>query len=227
MPQINTALFNRLYDLLKNRFGHRNWWPAETPFEVCVGAILTQNTSWKNVEKAVGALKDTQNLSAARIYEMSRDELAELIRPAGYYNVKAGRLKAFVTFLVESYQGDLDLLFDKDIAPLRTELLAVHGIGEETADSVILYAAGKPIFVVDAYTKRVLERHGIVSGTEKYETVQAVFHNYLPRDAPLFNDFHAQFVAVGHHHCRRKPRCEDCPLCGFHKHACLSRNRGA
>jgi endonuclease III related protein len=222
MTQINTALFTELYELLRNRFRFRNWWPGETAFEVCVGAVLTQNTSWKNVEKAGHNLKSGQNLDSVKIYEMSQDALAELIRPAGYFNVKAGRLKAFVNFLMESYNGDLDLLLSRDIYQLRSELLAVHGIGPETADSIILYAAEKPIFVIDAYTRRVLERHGIISGDETYGAIQDLFHKYLPRDVALYNDFHAQFVAVGHHYCKKKPLCENCPLCGFHEHTCRS-----
>ncbi len=143
---------------------------------------------------------------------MTLDELAQLIRPAGYYNVKAARLRNLIVHIVENHQGDLDSLFSAPVASLREELLSIKGVGKETADSIILYAAGKPIFVVDAYTKRVLERHGLITEKADYDSIQRLFHSNLPLDAALFNDFHAQFVAVGHNYCKKRPLCEICPL---------------
>ena len=208
-------LLMSLYEAMRTHFGHRNWWPGDTPFEVCVGAVLTQNTSWKNVAKAIDNLKGAQALDPLVMHRMSHEELAELIRPAGYYNIKARRLSNFINCLVERYEGNLQRLFAIPIEPLRDELLAINGVGPETADSMILYGAEKPIFVVDAYTKRVLSRHGIIDGKALYPEVQALFHDSIPRDTTLYNDFHAQFVAVGHHYCKKKPRCGDCPLAVF------------
>ncbi len=203
------------YTALRERFGHRNWWPADSPFEVCVGAILTQNTAWKNVVKAIDNLKAAGALDPLRLYEMERSQLAELIRPCGYYNVKAARLQSFVSHLVEKHAGDLDSLFLPQVSALREELLSIHGVGKETADSIILYAAYKPIFVVDAYTKRVLQRHSFMPEDNDYDSVQALFHANLPGNAELFNDLHAQFVAVGHFYCKRTPLCDQCPLGSF------------
>ncbi|HTY25800.1 MAG TPA: endonuclease III domain-containing protein [Desulfomonilaceae bacterium] len=203
------------YAELHARFGHRNWWPADSPFEVCVGAILTQNTAWKNVAKAIHNLKEASVLDPFSLYSLPIDDLARLIRPAGYYNVKAVRLRNFVVHLVENHQGDLGSLFSAPLESLRSELLSVKGVGKETADSIILYAASKPIFVVDAYTKRVLARHRLISEKADYDTIQHLFHAHLPMDVGLFNDFHAQFVAVGHYYCKRRPLCEQCPLLRF------------
>jgi endonuclease-3 related protein len=176
------------YAAMSDRFGHRNWWPADTPFEVCVGAILTQNTAWRNVVKAIDNLKHASAL----------DPFAILI-----------------AHMVEKHLGDLDSLFSPPVASLREELLSIKGVGKETADSIILYAAGKPIFVIDAYTKRVLERHGFIEENTDYDSIQRLFHSHLPLDVALFNDFHAQFVAVGHHYCKKRPLCEMCPLHGL------------
>ncbi|MBI5570963.1 MAG: endonuclease III domain-containing protein [Desulfomonile tiedjei] len=200
------------YGALRERFGHRNWWPAGSPFEVCVGAVLTQNTAWKNVVKAIANLKAEPALDPLRLYEMDLMQLAELIRPCGYYNVKAARLKNLVSHLVEKHGGDLDALFLPPTAALREELLSINGVGKETADSIILYAAYKPIFVVDAYTKWVLERHGLMPERNDYDSIQAFFHANLECTVELFNDFHAQFVAVGHAFCRKTPKCDQCPL---------------
>jgi endonuclease-3 related protein len=206
------TLLLSIYQLMLNRFGHRNWWPGDSPLEICVGAILTQNTSWKNVAKAIRALKDAQMMETGRMREIGLEELAGLIRPAGYYNVKAARLKNFIDHLFENRKGELEDLFDQPMGELRKELLSINGIGPETADSIILYAAKKPIFVVDAYTRRILGRHGMVGRNATYEMVQALFHEHLEPDEGLYNDFHAQFVAVGHHYCKPKPRCQGCPL---------------
>lgn len=206
-----------LYELLFERFGHRNWWPAQTPFEVCVGAILTQNTSWKNVEKAINNLKETDCLDAFRLYETPLDELAVIIRPAGYFNVKSKRLKNFVNRLVEHHEGSLDKMFEASVEDLRTVLLSINGVGRETADSMILYAANKPIFVVDVYTRRALERHGMIVEKADYDEIRELFERNLEPDVALFNDFHAQFVAVGSTYCGRRPKCSGCPLDGFEK----------
>jgi endonuclease-3 related protein len=179
--------------------------------------VLTQNTAWKNVVKAIDNLKSASLLDPIAISGTPREELAEIIRPAGYYNVKAKRIRNFVDHLVEKYGGDLDRLFSLPVKNLRMELLAINGVGKETADSIILYAADKPIFVVDAYTKRVLHRHDLIGENADYDTIQDLFHRNLLRDKDLFNDFHAQIVAVGHHYCRKTPRCEECPLRRFRK----------
>ena len=232
-----------IYNTLHGHFGHRSWWPADTPFEVCVGAILTQNTSWKNVVKAIDNLKSCNAMDCSTIYAMSHDELAAAIRPAGYFNVKAKRLKNFISLIQEKYEGSLDRLFQAAIsetsmsavsserAPdnsaqprtrcnptnagmycLRKELLSVNGVGRETADSMILYASGLPIFVVDLYTMRLLSRHGIIPENTHYDDVQALFHNNLVHETDLFKDYHAQIVAVGNRFCSKKPKCEECPL---------------
>lgn len=204
-----------MYEAMKARFGHRNWWPGDTRFEMCVGAILTQNTAWKNVAKAIANLKAADALDPFKIHNMSQEELAEQIRPAGYYNIKAARLKHLVGHLVERHAGDLDSLFALSLDDLRNELLGINGVGKETADSIVLYAAHKPIFVVDAYTLRVLTRHGLMGEQADYDTAQDLFHANVPRDTALYNDFHAQFVAVGHNYCKKKPLCAECPLAPF------------
>ncbi|MGC8908588.1 MAG: endonuclease III domain-containing protein [Desulfomonilaceae bacterium] len=200
------------YEALRARFGHRKWWPADTPFEMCVGAVLTQNTAWKNVTQAIARLKAAGALDVFAIHGMSQEELAVLIKPSGYYNVKAKRLKSLVRHIVTRHKGELSAMLALPVGELRKELLAINGVGKETADSIILYAANKPIFVVDAYTKRVLARHGLLPPDSDYDAVQEFFHRRLPRDAALFNDYHAQFVAVGKHYCKTKPACEECPL---------------
>ncbi len=205
-------LLMAMYRELLAHFGHRNWWPAGTPFEVCVGAILTQNTSWRNVVRAIGNLSAASALDAITIHRLSHDELADLIRPAGYFNVKARRLRNFVDHLVQKHRGDLRSLFSSPLESLRAELLSINGIGKETADSIALYAAEKPIFVVDAYTGRVLHRHGLIEEKADYDTIQRLFHANIPVNVELFNDFHAQLVAVGHHFCRKRPVCRGCPL---------------
>lgn len=211
---IETRL-KHLYAQLFEHFGHRNWWPAGSPFEVCVGAILTQNTSWRNVEKAISNLKNDNRLDPFKLYEMPLGALAALIKPAGYFNVKSKRLRNFISYLVERHEGSLDRMFEAPISALRTELLSINGIGRETADSMILYAANKPIFVIDVYTRRVLERHGIIGSKFDYDEIRKLFERSLEPDVALFNDFHAQFVAVGSNYCGRKPKCSGCPLDGF------------
>jgi endonuclease-3 related protein len=208
MPSILTDL----YDRLLQAYGHQNWWPAKSPFEVVIGAILVQNTSWKNVEKAIGNLARGDLLSVAELHDLPQDELQELIRPAGYYRIKARRLRHLLDFLVDRYDGSLAAMFNTDLGTLRQELLGVHGVGPETADSILLYAGNLPTFVVDTYTHRVLARHGWIDFDAVYDEIKEHFEDTLPQDAALFNEFHALLVRVGHLHCRKTPRCEGCPL---------------
>lgn len=215
MKAVTQTLLMSMYRALFEWFGLRHWWPANSPFEVCVGAILTQNTSWKNVAKAIDNIKAADMLDPIKIHRTNHEELARLVKPAGYFNVKAIRLRNFVDLLVEKHGGNLDSLFYFPLATLREELLSVKGIGKETADSIILYAASKPIFVVDAYTKRVLYRHGLVSENADYDSMQSMLEANIPLDVDLFNDFHAQFDAAGHFYCKRIPLCEKCPLHPF------------
>lgn len=202
------------YRRLRAHFGHQHWWPGDTAFEICVGAILTQNAAWTNVEKAIANLKRARALSPTALHHLSHRQVAALIRPSGYFNVKARRLKNFVTFLVSEYDSDLRNMFSEPWPALRERLLAINGIGPETADSILLYAGDKPVFVVDAYTKRVLARHGVVKSSTTYHEVQELFHkNLQPRRVGLYNDFHAQFVAVAKNFCSaRVAHCDDCPL---------------
>ncbi len=206
---------SEIYHTLYNAFGPQHWWPGDTAFEIAVGAILTQNTSWGNVEKAIQNLKKKRALSARAIYEMSAGKLAEMIRPAGYFNVKARRLKAFIHFLMNDSHGSMKKLGETDMVQLRTLLLGIHGIGPETADSILLYALGKPVFVIDAYTKRVLSRHGIIEYEKSYDEFQELFHSTLEKNVGLFNEYHALFVKVGKDFCKRRgPLCRECPLEG-------------
>ncbi len=201
-----------LHDHLLNAYGPQHWWPGETPFEVLVGAVLVQNTAWKNVEKAIVNLKDEGMLSPEAIHASPAEELSEWIRPAGYFRVKARRLKRLIDFLFERYNGSLDALFADDLESARAGLLSVNGVGPETADSILLYAGRMPTFVVDAYTKRVLGRHGWIGFDADYHQIQEWMVNSLPRETELYNEFHALLVRVGHLHCRKTPKCEGCPL---------------
>jgi len=201
----------RVYERLLARFGPQKWWPARSPFEVMVGAVLTQNTAWTNVEKAIRNLRAAGLLSARKLVGAPRDVVAELVRPSGYYNVKADRLLSFARWFWERYGGRVSAMRGAT-QELRAELLAVRGIGEETADSMLLYALGRPVFVVDAYTRRVLVRHGLLGAKAPYSEVQRFFEERLPRDASLYNEFHALWVALGKDVCRPSPRCEVCPL---------------
>jgi len=207
------AVLHEIYHKLFRAFGPQHWWPGDTPFEIAVGAILTQNTNWGNVEKAIGNLTRQKALSAKVIHGMSVKKLAALIRPAGYFNVKAKRLKSFIGFLVDGYRGSMKRMKEQDLNPLREKLLQVNGIGPETADSILLYALEKPVFVIDTYTKRVLSRHGILGHEKSYDEFQNLFHSVLKRDKGLFNEYHALFVRVGKSYCKRqKPLCNQCPL---------------
>ncbi len=201
-----------IYRILYKSFGPQQWWPGDTPFEVAVGAILTQNTNWGNVEKAINNLKAVRALSAKKIDKLNPNRLAALIRPAGYFNIKAKRLKAFISFLMKNYNGSMATMKREDIHSLRERLLSVNGIGPETADSILLYAMDKPVFVIDVYTKRVLSRHKIMDHDKSYEEFQELFHSSLKKDLTLFNEYHALFVAVGKTYCKPKPLCDKCPL---------------
>ncbi len=208
-----TPLLEQWFFFMLDRFGHQQWWPAESPFEVAVGAILTQNTSWKNVEKAIANLKREELLDSKRLLELHRDELAALIRPAGYYNIKAERLQNFLRLLQQKFSGDITTMRGIALDELRQILLSVKGIGPETADSILLYALDFPVFVIDAYTMRILARHDLIDGDTDYHQAQAIFMDNIPVDAALFNEYHALFVALGKDHCRaRKMLCSGCPL---------------
>ncbi len=204
-----------MYEAMRSRFGDLGWWPGDGTLEICVGAILTQNTNWGNVEKAIANLKSAALLSVTALHEMSREQLAELIRPAGYYNVKAKRLKNFIAHVRESFGDDIEAFLDRSVSTLREELLSINGIGKETADSIILYAAAKPTFVVDTYTYRILLRHGLIAGEDDYDQIKELMESSLPEDVDLWNDYHAQLVMVGKSHCRPTPRCDGCPLGTF------------
>lgn len=201
------------FETLAQKLGPMNWWPARTPFEVIVGAILTQNTAWSNVEKAIANLRRERLLTPRAIERVPEQRLARLIRPSGYFRQKAKKLKAFVAFLRSEYAGSLPRMFATPTGKLREQLLNVWGIGPETADSILLYAGGHQVFVVDAYTHRILGRHGLSDGKPDYEAVRQLFETSLPPDARLYNEFHALIVNVGKNWCRpRNPRCEECPL---------------
>ncbi len=196
-------------------FGPQHWWPADSPFEVIVGAILTQNTAWKNVKQAIGQLRAHSLLTFEGILLLPQHELAPLIRASGYYNQKARKLKDFCEHLGNHWQGNLDRFLGQDMAKLRAELLSLPGIGPETADSIILYAAQQPSFVVDAYTRRIFHRHGCIPEVIGYEELRAFFMEALAPDVPHFQEYHALLVRTGHLYCRRKPSCDNCPLHGW------------
>lgn len=203
----------KIYNSLYNYFGLLNWWPGDTPFEIMVGAILTQNTSWSNVEKAINNLKKENLLEPRKLYRINREELAQLIKPSGYYNIKAKRLKNFINIFVNDFEGSAEKMFSGDSGELRKKLLKVNGIGPETADSILLYAGEKPFFVVDAYTKRIFSRHKLISKDASYRQIQEFFSKNLDRDVELFNEFHAQIVMLGKTICTsRNPNCAKCPI---------------
>ena len=202
-----------IYGSLHRAFGPQHWWPGETPFEVMVGAVLTQNTNWGNVERAISNLKAAGLMSPQRLATCPEERLAELIRPSGYFNVKSRRLREFLRWLTTRIEGGgIAALRRVSTARLREELLAVHGIGQETADSILLYALGRRKFVVDAYTRRMMSRHGLIEPTASYEHIQRLFEESLPASVPLYNEYHALIVRLGKAICRPKPLCERCPL---------------
>jgi endonuclease-3 related protein len=203
---------NEIYELLLEAYGPQNWWPAESPLEVMLGAVLTQNTNWLGVEKAIANLKHKNLLNPDKLQALATEDLARLIKPAGYFNLKARRLKNLIEFLAEAYSGDLETMGQTETGQLRKELLAVNGVGPETADSILLYALERPVFVVDTYTYRVMNRHGLVGEQVSYDELQELFTQHLPLDISLFNQYHALLVRVGKLHCQPKPRCQECPL---------------
>jgi endonuclease-3 related protein len=207
-----TATLDQVYQRLFDAYGPQHWWPGESPFEVIVGAVLVQNTAWKNVQRAIENLCDAELLDPKVLYEVPPEELQELIRPAGYFRMKTARLRNLLAYIVNEHGGSLESMFALDLETLREDLLAVNGVGPETADSILLYAADKPIFVVDTYTNRVLKRHGWIEYEADYHAVQDHFHASIERDTALYNEFHALLVRVGHIHCRKKPKCDECPL---------------
>jgi endonuclease-3 related protein len=222
----NKTALRRAYELMRARFGHLHWWPGETPFEVCIGAILTQNTAWTNVEHAIANLKAARVLVPKRLFALPESKLADLIRPAGYFNVKARRLRSFLRVLVADFGGDLRRLFAGETPAVRARLLAINGIGPETADSLLLYAGGHHSFVIDAYTKRIFQRHNWSSkfrvqspkSSDEYNELKSLCEAALNQRASAarldyWQDYHAQLVMVGKHFCRtRAPLCEQCPL---------------
>lgn len=209
------AYFQALFQM----HGEQHWWPGLTRFEVIVGAILVQNTSWVNVERAIANLRQAKLLTPSAMEKVPQPKLARLIRSSGYFRQKARKLKEFVKFLRKEHRGSLAAMFRTPTAKLRGQLLAVHGIGPETADSILLYAGNHPVFVVDAYTRRILQRHGLATGKESYEEIRGRFEKSLPNDPRLFNEFHALIVQTGKHHCRtRAPLCSQCALQPFLPH---------
>jgi len=231
------------YRALLGRYGPQNWWPAQSRFEVIVGAYLTQNTNWSNVERAMANLRRARVLSVKGIREMPLGRLQKLVRPSGYFRQKAIKLKTFIRFLDENYSGSLDRMFAQPTEKLRAELLALNGVGPETADSILLYAGNHPVFVVDAYTRRIFERHGLITAKNKYEEIRALIEQAVsgadpaslettngsdPRHpvsrmsrmsrselAQHYNELHALIVRVGNSYCRKTAKCQECPLKPF------------
>lgn len=202
-----------IYEKLYRCFGPQDWWPGDSPFEVIVGAILTQNTNWQNVARAIDNLKKAKVLTPAKLHSLPLNKLAQLIRPSGYFNIKAKRLKSFLGFLFKNYQGKLDKMFSLTSDELRQKILAVKGIGPETADSIMLYAGGFPVFVVDAYTKRIFSRKKLFSEDADYHRVQEIFMDNLKKDVQLYNEYHALIVRLGKDFCKKtKPKCAICPI---------------
>jgi endonuclease-3 related protein len=217
------ALLLRIHRLLVKRHGPSGWWPGDSAFEVCVGAILVQNTAWTNVERTIEGLRRRGLLSFAAMNRRSASRLAPLLRSSGTFRVKAARLRALLDFLGTEYGGRVERMRREEPRELRRKLLAVHGVGRETADSIALYAAGKPLFVVDAYTRRVFSRLGLVRGDEPYDALQRLFEDRLPRSAALYGELHAQVVLLAKDVCRVRPRCGECPLRAMCRHAAAIR----
>ncbi|MCH7720513.1 MAG: endonuclease III domain-containing protein [Planctomycetes bacterium] len=211
-PAESAPTIRRIYKLLYAHYGPQDWWPADSPFEVVVGAILTQNTAWSNVVKAIAALKQARRLTVAGIRVLGDDELADLIRPAGTYRVKARRLRAVVDWLWEESRGDVGKALSGDLETVRGRLLAIHGVGPETADSILLYAGGHSSFVIDAYTRRILRRHRVIDGGESYEKLRTMMMGSVRRDLETYREYHALLVQVAKQHCRVRAHCDGCPL---------------
>jgi endonuclease-3 related protein len=204
------------FNVLLRAHGEQHWWPGQTPFEVIVGAILVQNTNWSNAERAIGKLRSAGLLTPRAIERVSQAKLARLVLSSGYFRQKARKLKEFVRFLRTEHRGSLKRMFQAPTELLRDQLQELHGIGPETADSILLYAGNRPVFVVDSYTRRVVERHELAQGKESYEGVRGLFERSLPNEAALFNEYHALLVHTGKHYCRKRaPLCSKCPLQAF------------
>ncbi len=203
--------FNRLLE----RYGPQHWWPGEGPLEILVGTVLVQNTNWRNVEKAIDNLREAGVMTPEKLFALDPEELSELIRPAGYYQVKTKRLRNLLRLVVEQYDGALEAMFAGDMHALREELLGVNGVGPETADCILLYVGNFPKFIADGYAMRVAARHGWIEFEADYHALQDFFESRLPAEAPLFNEYHALLVKVGKEHCKTKPICTDCPLEGL------------
>jgi len=205
----------RIYRLLLNHFGPRNWWPAKTSFEVIIGAILTQAVAWKNVVKAIGNLEAAGLLSPKELFLVNTETIEKLIKPTRYYRMKTKKLKAFINYLFSKHNGDLDQMFRYPLDQLRQELLGVYGMGDETVDAILLYAGNYPVFVVDEYTRRIFSRLGFFPERISYRKMQDFFEQQLPTNVGFFNEFHAQIDALGHYICKTKPICIECPLKGL------------
>ncbi len=201
----------QIYQKLQSHYGCRDWWPAETPFEVVIGAILTQNTNWNNVETAITNLRRAKALTLVAIMQLPREELESLIRPSGFFRQKAERLQLFCHYIQQHYRGSLDNFLAREMNLVRDELLTLKGIGPETADSILLYAGHHPSFVIDNYTMRLFKRLGILAGTEKYQQVRTLFMAELPADVQLYNEYHALIVNHCKEFCRKRPLCNNCP----------------
>lgn len=203
-----------IFSILLEHFGQRHWWPGDTPLEISIGAILTQNCAWRNVERAIDNLKAGDMLDVEVLHRIDVDELAEVIRPSGFYNIKSRRLKSFIKVLAEEYDGSFQALGSCEAWSIRKRLLEIKGIGPETADSILLYALEKPVFVIDAYTKRFVTNHGLLdAGTDHaYSDLQQFFMENLPQDTYLYNEFHALIVRLCQSYCRKTPVCAQCPL---------------
>lgn len=202
----------KIYTTLLQEYGHRNWWPAETPFEVIIGAILAQNVSWKNVTTAIQNLKDAGLLDPEKIHRSKNGIIASKIKSSRYYNQKAQKIRHFMDFFYTDYQGSLERMSREETSLLRKKLLNIRGLGEETVDSILLYSCNKPVFVVDAYTKRIFSRYGLIGENAAYSEIQRFFMDNLPQDKELFNDFHAQVVHLGNRVCKKQPCCDKCPI---------------
>ena len=205
-------IFDTIYHRLYRHFGPQYWWPGETPEEIIIGAVLTQNTNWQNVSRAIDNLRQNGSLSLQAVSQLSPKRLAQLIRPSGYYNIKQKRLRAVADYFVSRWRGDLSRIIKIPTPALRKELLNIHGVGRETADSILLYALKRPVFVVDAYTIRIGSRHGLFPDDSNYEVVRGLFESHLKRSVSLFNEYHALLVRLGKEFCKPKSLCLKCPL---------------
>lgn len=212
MMRVMRNALQELYSRMRDHFGPTNWWPGDTRFEIAIGAILTQNTAWTNVEKAIENLKAAGMLRPRVLVSAPQEEVEAALRPSGYFRQKAHRVRLFSEHLIENYGGSMAHMARRPLAQLRPELLALHGIGPETADDILLYACDKPVFVVDAYTRRIMSRHGLVPPTIRYEDLRATFEDNLDPDVATWREYHGLIVFTGKDFCKAKPQCAGCPL---------------